>query len=540
MGTSSYTGVVHTKSDYAPDYDIAGSGMLNMRQSLSGKWQSLREREEALYQRLFRQANSLETFLVEVRQLFEKSPQDAQVFKFFEAGRIQGELATVIRRKETTEIRDLVITIDNQGKIPINFQRNMKQNHSIQVLVGEDGAGTLELGADVRQIKTAVNSLLKKNLNVDSNNLRALREILKDGSLLRKLKEELPEATFGFQGQDGQAIVTKSVQTPSPFSYTASDLKEAQALGFQSELYSEIIKARTEIKTILQTRSGLKSASIELQNAFERVWQANIEKNFEGLALFEKGGAYTALAGAFGEFQGALLFEYINQVGASNLAVPVISDTLKSGEQAKADITFLGKIGIQVKNYNPLSSRGILDTNIHPSKLAMYGNTHGKDFGEEDFMDFLANYFFNKSYREQNEGQMRILEEALGAFFGDIANLAMSDAVADTVSFYIIEGNYFVPGSYILQAIEENSKIQKKAIITGPSTPYGDEEYNFTEIRSKTRREALFSRWWVPGESSYVPTGENYVTYNSLLNSRISIRSGFNYQKLNLPRFSLY
>ena len=74
MGTSSYTGVVHTKSDYAPDYDIAGSGMLNMRQSLSGKWQSLREREEALYQRLFRQANSLETFLVEVRQLFEKSP----------------------------------------------------------------------------------------------------------------------------------------------------------------------------------------------------------------------------------------------------------------------------------------------------------------------------------------------------------------------------------------------------------------------------------------------------------------------------------
>ena len=170
----------------------------------------------------------------------------------------------------------------------------------------------------------------------------------------------------------------------------------------------------------------------------------------------------------------------------------------------------------------------------------MYGNTHGKDFGEEDFMDFLANYFFNKSYREQNEGQMRILEEALGAFFGDIANLAMSDAVADTVSFYIIEGNYFVPGSYILQAIEENSKIQKKAIITGPSTPYGDEEYNFTEIRSKTRREALFSRWWVPGESSYVPTGENYVTYNSLLNSRISIRSGFNYQKLNLPRFSLY
>ena len=277
-----------------------------------------------------------------------------------------------------------------------------------------------------------------------------------------------------------------------------------------------------------------------MQEAFRRVWDANIQKNFEGLALFEKGGSYTALVGAFGEFQAALLFEYVNQVAANSLMIPLISNSLKSGEQAKADVTILQQVGIQVKNYNPMSSRGLLETNIHPSKIQQYGAAMNMEMFDSDFMDFLANYFFNRTYQEENSGNMQLLEDALGMFFGDLANLAVADSINDTVSFYVIEGQYFVPGSYILEAIEKNDTVQKEVTITGPSVPYGDEDYESVEIRSKKRREGYFSRWWTPSNGSYTPTQYNYSTYEGLINSKISIRSGFNYNKLNIPRFSIY
>jgi hypothetical protein len=39
-----------------------------------------------------------------------------------------------------------------------------------------------------------------------------------------------------------------------------------------------------------------------MKNAVDKVWQRNIEDDFESIALFEKGGGLRYLAGAFGEF----------------------------------------------------------------------------------------------------------------------------------------------------------------------------------------------------------------------------------------------
>ena len=53
MGNSSYQGVVHTKSSYAPDYELLDNDLANVRGQLQGRWQSLRERENAIYRQIF-------------------------------------------------------------------------------------------------------------------------------------------------------------------------------------------------------------------------------------------------------------------------------------------------------------------------------------------------------------------------------------------------------------------------------------------------------------------------------------------------------
>lgn len=281
-----------------------------------------------------------------------------------------------------------------------------------------------------------------------------------------------------------------------------------------------------------------------MKQAVDNVWKRNIEGNLTNLALFEKGGALNLLAGAFGEFQGALLTEYINlKVSGSAMAQSLIADTLKSGEQAKADVTFLGNIGIQVKNYNPYSAeRGysMLDVNTHPGKLVQFPSF---SMDSTSFLDFLANYYFNKTYQEENKATFLELEEILQTFYAEVANLAITEEVGDLVTFYFIEGRHFVPGSYILEGLQNQQLSTDPIMIKGPSTAKYDEEFNDTEIRQKTRKESLFSKWWTKSSASgwHPKNPQNNSTYSNLINKQISIHSKFNYRDITIKnRFSLF
>ena len=64
----------------------------------------------------------------------------------------------------------------------------------------------------------------------------------------------------------------------------------------------------------------------------------------------------------------------------------------------------------------------------------------------------MANFYFNKDYERQTFNNMIELRYALESWIGSIMNMAIADAVEDTVTFYMIGGKYFVPCSVILEA----------------------------------------------------------------------------------------
>jgi hypothetical protein len=66
----------------------------------------------------------------------------------------------------------------------------------------------------------------------------------------------------------------------------------------------------------------------------------------------------------------------------------------------------------------------------------------------------MANFYFNKTYYSDEFSKMWQLRTNLENWLGEIMNMAVSDAVEDTVTFYVIGGKYMVPCSAILEAAD--------------------------------------------------------------------------------------
>jgi len=127
-----------------------------------------------------------------------------------------------------------------------------------------------------------------------------------------------------------------------------------------------------------------------------------------------------------------------------------------NGQKPKTDVEIFNAIGIQVKNYtirtmgDNLEMRDIETTNS-PQKFAstLDSNT------QTNFLDFLANYFFNRSYAntEIASEAFATLPQYLGEHLGALMNMTINDMIQDTIVFYLIDGKYLVPGSEILKAV---------------------------------------------------------------------------------------
>lgn len=537
-----YTGVVHTKSSYNnANIDFSS---LPKTIDIDSKILALRDKENSTYAKLFPGCNNIEQFVAKLRELFQDSEEDSRVFRFFENNNIKPAL----RKKfgtTTKKQQDIIITINNIDNT-IDLQSILAGTGAEVIASG--GNATINLGVNVFAIKKAFNRLFSTRLNEASANKRRLNELLSNSQSLTdalKIDDEEGLITVSSSGKIQSERFAQSIIVPgSIFSYTAEDIRAAINLGETSELYRELEEARQQINDFIKEESGYYAASQEMQKAVDNVWNRNIAGSLKNLALFEKGGVLNALAGAFGEFQAALLIEYVNlKVKNSVLGNSLIADTLKSGEQAKADVTFLGDIGIQVKNYNSFSAdRGYskLDVKTHPNKLVQF-----PDFpiSSTDFLDFLANYYFNKDYQSKQTGTFKTLEETLQEFFAEVANLAITEQVSDLVTFYFIEGRYFVPGSYILEGWREQQVNAEPIQIRGPDGALGDDEFNYTEIRKKKRKESLFSKWWVKSSASgwHPRNPQNRNTYSNLVSSQISIYSSFNYREItSRGGFSLF
>jgi hypothetical protein len=113
--------------------------------------------------------------------------------------------------------------------------------------------------------------------------------------------------------------------------------------------------------------------------------------------------------GSLGEFQTAVIFEYLRNKKMSAPAMAMIQGNIyRNGEQGKTDVQIFKSLGIQVKNMNIIEQNGKLsllrdlETNIHPNKFAKYLD----DYTATNFLDFLANYYFNLSYQGAMQARM--------------------------------------------------------------------------------------------------------------------------------------
>lgn len=433
----------------------------------------LRKQEKKIYGRFFKDCNTYDGFITRLRELFDtKHNVDMQIIQNFAAEKIQVLLkknfGTQIMPSNNliTEIEIInpdVTKIDIGNILKGTFGNFKLSNNIIKLDIRMDDAG-------IKAMKELLNKAQGKHFHTASLGTDCMKAYLKHLVVEKNLpeetqKEKIQTITKGFH-------TTKFIGD-SDLRYTLADIKDPSK-------QADIERATKKIKDFFYSSEGLNVAkgTLALKLAFEQTWRDNITNIEYGIAFFLKGGTLTYFSGAFGEFQMALLSNYILQrTGTKALRlVSKISNTIGQTEQAKVDVTLLGDLGIQVKNYNPYTyNYSPIETNTTAKSFLNKLGNMGQEIPVDDesqvvsLTSFLANYAFSQDYRTM-AGQTTIpsvedVEESLANYAGELYNLSISnsEAFSDTVLFYSFSGMYLVPASEILQAVydhlrEENQK----------------------------------------------------------------------------------
>lgn len=428
----------------------------------------LRKQEKKIYGRFFKDCNTYDGFITRLRELFDtKHNVDMQIIQNFTAEKIQILLkknfgAQIMPSKNLIteiEIINPDVTKIDIGNILKGTSGNFKlSNNVIKLDIRMDDAG-------IKAMKELLNKAQGKHFHTASLGTDCMKAYLKH----LVVEKNLPEET---QKEKIQAI-TKGFHTTkfigdSDLRYTLSDIKDPSK-------QADIERATKKIKDFFYSSEGLNVAkgTLALKLAFEQTWRDNITNIEYGIAFFLKGGTLTYFSGAFGEFQMALLSNYILQrTGTKALKlVSKISNTIGQTEQAKVDVTLLGDLGIQVKNYNPYTyNYSPIETNTTAKSFLNKLGNMGQEIPADDesqvvsLTSFLANYAFSQDYRTM-AGQTTIpsvedVEKSLANYAGELYNLSISnsEAFSDTVLFYSFSGMYLVPASEILQAVYDHLK----------------------------------------------------------------------------------
>ena len=432
----------------------------------------LQDQETAVYDKFFADCKTYDDFIRRLRELFDtKHNVDMQIIQNFAAEKIQVLLdknfgTQMLPSKNLIteiEIKNPDVTKIDIGNILKGTSGNFKlSNNIIKLDIRMDDAG-------IKAMKELLNKAQGKHFRTDSLGTDCLKTYLKHLIVEKNLPKETREEKI-------QAI-TKGFRTTkfigdSDLRYTLADIKDPSKKA-------NIRHATKKIKDFFYSSEGLNVASgtRALKKAFQRTWKDNINRIEYGIAFFLKGGTLTYFNGAFGEFQTALLSNYILRrtgIKDSTLASK-ISNTIGQAEQAKIDVKLLGDLGIQVKNYNPYTyNYNPIETNTTAeSFLNKLGNS-GQEIPVDDqaqvtsLTSFLANYAFSQDYRamagKDTIPSVEEIEKSLENYAGELYNLSIiqptpqSTAYSDTVLFYSFSGMYLVPASVILQAVYDNLK----------------------------------------------------------------------------------
>ena len=469
----------------------------------------LRKQETEVYGKFFAGCTKYSDFIRRLRKLFDTEHNiDRQIIQNFAAEKIQVLLdknfgtQMLPSKNLITEIEVINpdVTEIDIGNILKGTSGNFKlSNNIIKLDIRMDDTG-------IKAMKELLNKAQGKHFRTDSLGTDCLKTCLKH--LI--VEKHLPEET---QKEKIQAI-TKGFHTTkfigdSDLRYTLADIKDESKKA-------DIDRATKKIKDFFYSSAGLNvaSGSQDLKEAFKKTWKDNITKVKYGIAFFLKGGTLTYLNGAFGEFQTALLSNYILQrTGAikDKTLASKISNTIGQTEQAKVDVTLLGNLGIQVKNYNPYTyNYNPIETNTTAKSFLNKLGNMGQEIPADDesqvasLTSFLANYAFSQDYRAMSAGQSTIpsveeVEQSLANYAGELYNLSISnsEAFSDTVLFYSFSGMYLVPASEILKAVYNNLKDENHRTNTEVSIKWKGSGLSSKDMQEKQEDNSPYwTKYW--------------------------------------------
>lgn len=472
----------------------------------------LRKQEEEVYGRFFAGCTKYRDFIKRLRGLFDtKHNIDMQIIKNFAAEKIQVLLdknfgtQMLPSKNLITEIEVINpdVTEIDIGNILKGTSGNFKlSNNIIKLDIRMDDAG-------IKAMKELLNKAQGKHFRTDSLGTDCLKTCLKhlvvEKNLPKETKDEKIQAiTKGFH-------TTKFIGD-SDLRYTLADIKDKSKKA-------DIDRATKKIKDFFYSSAGLNvaSGSQDLKDAFQQTWQDNISSIEYGIAFFLKGGTLTYFSGAFGEFQTALLSNYILQrTGAikDKTLASKISNTIGQTEQAKVDVTLLGNLGIQVKNYNPYTyNYNPIETNTTAESFLNKLGSNGKGISKDDkhqvvsLTSFLANYAFSQDYRamagKDTIPSVKEVEKSLENYAGELYNLSIiqstpqSEAYSDTVLFYSFSGLYLVPASEILKAVYNNLKDENHRTNIGVSIKWKGDGLSSEDMQKNQKDNSPYwTKYW--------------------------------------------
>lgn len=524
LRTSSYTtGVVHTHSGYAKG-NINKDFLSNLalgKGSVDSKIGQLKAKEQILYQQFGK--STYEEFIIELRRCFNSN--DREVINRFQANRLNSSLQQFA--SSNSEL------LNQQVKITVNHSNLSKANLKLTNL----GKSMTDLSFNgvftAKAIKEWFNERFKGHRFItESQSMAAMDEMLKkmEASDLIKIQTGT---------NNGENLVYtdhyKSSIPNYPWGILKSDIENAE---ISQTIKDDLVRAIQRIKSYIFQELGA-GASPDLKAAMQAVWSRNFSGAWSDPAKFfagsTKGNFISIVQGSLGEFQTAVIFEYLrNRKSLSPAMATIMGNVYTKGEQAKTDVQIFQTLGIQVKNVSVIENNGQLSllrdlkTTIHPSKFAQ----HLDEPFATHFLDFLANYYFNTSYQDSMEARMNQLRYRLSYWLIEIMNMAMADsAIGDTVSFYMIEGKYLVPCSRLIEAGKQ-LKLANSIEITSSYQGYSDEQYanHTTDPSKKGGGKSFYEQYWQKDEDWH-PTDKNKSEYYNLIGKAISIRTHFNLLK---------
>ena len=532
MGSSQ---LLHTKSSYGNfGFSFPGPKGENL---LKVQRDSLLRKEQAYYHSFFSDCDDYDSFIKKLRDFFKERENDKKVFEAFKNCNIEKELEGAGFEIGVELPSEIVVTFD-QTNAEVDIRELLKGIENIKI----DGDKII-ISTDLAAAKATFNKLFSQHFKVSGKSKRNFSWFL---DKLNKISEETAIETrhhIKITGVEGN-VKTASLKIKTDFNNPNSDAfsyKKEDIDSLDKETQQKIANALKKVKNFILNIAKKNSASPEMYDAIGYTWKYAFDDSRARAGFFEKGGFINYLKGAFGEFQVALMQNYLAIVTKNtNFTRGLISNTLGNTEQAKSDVTLLKMIGADIESFD--INAQVKNINIYSTEK-INGNIHLNNFSKSvdttSFEGFLANYFFNTDYQHEHETAFHVLENCLEDYFAEIMNLAVSDALEDKVTFYYIGGGFLIPGSSILS----KSFVKSYVEITSDYKGMSNEEY-MSSSRPRGKKEddyasQPFLRWWKP--VGYHIFKERETNTISELFSHITIRTGFFHGgKDGLAQFSLF